>query len=285
MGERGYLDLLKEIATEGKLRSNRTGIDTYSLFGKHLEFDISESFPLITTKKTFFKGIAQELLWFLEGSTDAKKLNERGCKIWNGNSTKEFLENRELNYREGDIGPMYGFQWRHCGSEYRGCDADYTGEGIDQIQKVIDLIKTDPDSRRMVISSYIPHQLNEMALEPCHCLVQFYVDDGFLSGHMYQRSADFFLGVPFNIASYSLLIYMMAHVTGTKPGKFHISFGDAHVYSNHLKQLETQLERDIKPPPKLKIKGDHTSIFDIKYEDLELIDYEHHPYIKADMAV
>ena len=283
--EKSYLSLLRSIADNGETRDDRTGTGTLSKFGCHLEFDLRYGFPLLTSKRMYFKGIALELLWFLSGSTDSKVLEEKGCKIWKMNSTRDFLDARGLkDYREGDIGPMYGHQWRHAGAEYKGCDADYTSQGVDQIQRVIELIKTDPYSRRIIISSYNSVVLDEMALEPCHCLFQFYVSGDCLSGQLYQRSGDMFLGVPFNIASYALLLHIIAHFTGKKPGMLHITLGDAHIYKNHLEQVKKQLSNKIYLPPVLEIVGEPT-IDDISLDNLKIHNYQSAGTIKAEMAI
>lgn len=243
-------------------------------------------FPLLTTKRVFFRGIAEELLWFIRGCTDAKELQAKNVHIWDGNSTREFLDKAGFTDREeGDLGPVYGFQWRHFGAEYRTCHDDYTGQGVDQLQEVISTLKTRPYDRRIIMSAWNVVDIPKMALPPCHCLVQFYVANGELSCQLYQRSADVGLGVPFNIASYALLTHMIAHVTGLKPGEFIHTTGDTHVYRNHVEPLKEQLTREPRPFPKLEIKRKVESIDDFKFEDFDVKDYNPHPSIKMEMAV
>ncbi|KAG7168932.1 Thymidylate synthase-like [Homarus americanus] len=243
-------------------------------------------FPLLTTKRVFWRGVAEELIWFIKGSTNAKELQEKKVHIWDGNSSREFLDKSGFAKREeGDLGPVYGFQWRHFGAQYTDMHADYTGQGVDQLQQVIDTIRKNPNDRRIIMCAWNPLDLPKMALPPCHCLCQFYVANGELSCQLYQRSADMGLGVPFNIASYALLTYMVAHVTNLKPGEFVHTLGDAHVYSNHISGLNVQLKREPKPFPKLNFKRKVESINDFKYEDLELIGYNPHAKIQLDMAV
>jgi thymidylate synthase len=245
-------------------------------------------FPLLTTKRTFWRGVAEELIWFVRGDTYAKNLSDRGVHIWDGNGSKAFLEQRGLGHRvEGDLGPVYGFQWRHFGAEYIDHAADYTGKGVDQLAEVIRLIKENPTSRRIVMSAWNPKDMPQMALPPCHMLAQFYVDTerGELSCQMYQRSADMGLGVPFNIASYSLLTRMIAHCTGLKAGEFVHVIGDAHVYLNHVEPLREQLTREPRPFPTLKINTEERDIDKLKYEDFEIVGYKPHKRIKMKMAV
>jgi thymidylate synthase len=244
------------------------------------------TFPLLTTKKVFYRGIAEELFWFIRGSTSAKDLQEKNVHIWDGNSTREYLDSIGLTDREvGDLGPVYGFQWRHFGAEYVDMHTDYSGKGVDQLGKIIHTLKTRPTDRRMIMCAWNPSDLDKMALPPCHCLVQFYVADGELSCQLYQRSADMGLGVPFNIASYALLTVMIAHVTGLKPGDFVHTLGDAHVYSNHVDALKEQCARIPRNFPKIRVKRDVTSIDDFKFEDFEVTDYNPHPKISMQMAV
>ncbi len=261
-----YLEFMRHVKTHGKKKEDRTGTGTLSVFGYQMRFDISESFPAITTKKLHFKSIIHELLWFLNGDTNIKYLKDHGVSIWD-----------EWADEEGNLGPVYGAQWRH----WKTAD----GETVDQIKNVIELIKTNPDSRRLIVSAWNVGELEKMALLPCHAFFQFYVSNGQLSCQLYQRSADIFLGVPFNIASYSLLTMMIAQVCGLQPGEFVHTFGDAHLYLNHLEQVDEQLSRKPLPLPVMKINPDVTSIFDFKYEDFELIGYESHPAIKAPIAV
>ena len=263
---RQYLDLCRRILTEGTKKEDRTGTGTISLFGHQMRFDLSEGFPLLTTKKLHTKSIAYELLWFLKGDTNVRYLQENGVRIWN-----------EWADENGDLGPVYGKQWR----SFQGAN----GKTVDQIQWVVDEIKRNPNSRRLVVSAWNPAELDEMALPPCHCLFQFYVSEGKLSCQLYQRSGDTFLGVPFNIASYALLTHMIAHVTGLKPGEFVHTLGDAHLYLNHLEQVNEQLQREPYPLPTLKLNPDVRSIFDFTYEDIEIVNYRAHPHIKGRVSV
>ncbi|EGD77990.1 thymidylate synthase [Salpingoeca rosetta] len=284
--EHEYLRLVQRILDTGKTRSDRTGTGTISLFGAQMRFSLREGFPLLTTKRVFWRGVLEELLWFIAGDTNANHLAEKKVHIWDANGSKEFLEQRGLGHREeGDLGPVYGFQWRHFGAQYTDMHADYQGKGVDQIANVIEQIKTNPDSRRIIMSAWNPVDLPHMALPPCHVLAQFYVQDGELSCQLYQRSADMGLGVPFNIASYSLLTVMIAHVCGLRPGDFVHTIGDAHVYSNHVDALKEQLTREPRPFPTLNIKRDVTSIDDFKAEDFELVGYKPHGKIAMKMAV
>ena len=261
-----YLDLLKRITTEGVRKEDRTGTGTISVFGHQMRFNLEDGFPLLTTKKLHLKSIIHELLWFLKGDTNVKYLQENGVRIWN-----------EWADENGDLGHIYGYQWRSW--------PDYNGGHIDQISEAIETIKNNPDSRRIIVNAWHAADLGNMNLPPCHMFFQFYVADGKLSLQMYQRSADTFLGVPFNIASYALLLMMMAQVTGLKPGEFIHTTGDTHLYVNHLEQVQLQLTREPRPLPKMKINPDVKSIFDFKYEDFELVDYDPHPHIKGVVAV
>ncbi|XP_017075921.1 thymidylate synthase [Drosophila eugracilis] len=286
--EEQYLDLLRHIITNGEQRMDRTKVGTLSVFGSQMRFNMRESFPLLTTKRVFFRAVAEELLWFVAGKTDAKLLQAKNVHIWDGNSTREFLD--KLGHTEravGDLGPVYGFQWRHFGAEYGSCEDDYAGKGIDQLRQVIDTIKNNPSDRRIIMSAWNPLDIPKMALPPCHCLAQFYVSQtrNELSCQLYQRSADMGLGVPFNIASYALLTYMIAHVTGLKPGDFVHTMGDTHVYLNHVEPLKEQLERTPRPFPKMVIKRQVKDIEDFRFEDFEVVDYNPYPKIKMDMAV
>ncbi len=284
MNEKGYLDLLEDLLKNGELRDTRNS-KTLSDFSKKIDFDISNSFPLLTTKKMFWKGICHELLWFIKGNTNSKLLEEKGINIWKGNSSREFLDSIGLNkYKEGDIGAMYGFQWRHFNATYRGCDANYEGEGFDQLQNCIDLIKNDPTSRRIYMSAWNPSQLKDSVLAPCHMSYQFFVTgDNKLSCILYQRSADTFLGLPFNIASVSLLVYIIANMTDKIPYKVTVMLGDAHIYEEHIDAVKIQLEREPYEFPKLIIKNKHDNINDYVFEDFEIIDYKYHPTISAKM--
>eukprot|EP00041_Stephanoeca_diplocostata_P005867 m.69734 g.69734 ORF g.69734 m.69734 type:complete len:329 (+) comp16045_c0_seq5:191-1177(+) len=281
-----YMNLIKNILRTGKTKGDRTGTGTISIFGAQMRFNLRESFPLLTTKSVFFRGVAEELLWFVKGSTSAKELSEKNVKIWDANGSRKFLDDNGLGHREeGDLGPVYGFQWRHFGAEYTDMHADYSGQGVDQLAAVIETIKTNPNSRRIIMSAWNPPDLPKMALPPCHTMCQFFVLDGELSCQLYQRSGDMGLGVPFNIASYALLTVMIAHVCGLRPGDFVHTLGDAHVYSNHVDALHVQLERTPRPFPKLNIKRQISSIDDFKYEDFELEGYKPHPKIAMKMAV
>lgn len=266
-----YEDLLREIMQTGDQKSDRTGTGTRSVFGRQLRFDLSESFPLITTKRVHFKSVAVELLWFLRGESNVRWLQERGVSIWD-----------EWADEEGELGPVYGVQWRSWPAGH--------GETIDQIAKVIESLKTNPDSRRHIVTAWNPAEVDDMALPPCHALFQFYVktrEGGVqeLSCQLYQRSADMFLGVPFNIASYALLTQLIAQEVGMVPGEFVWTGGDCHIYSNHYEQVEEQLSRDPYPYPRLRVVNPKPSIFDYEFEDFELVDYRHHPTIKAPIAV
>ena len=261
-----YLDLLNRILDEGVQKGDRTGTGTLSVFGNQMRFNMQDGFPLLTTKKLHLKSIIYELLWFLRGDTNVLYLQEHGVRIWN-----------EWADENGDLGPVYGHQWRSW--------PDYKGGTIDQITNVIDQIKHHPDSRRMLVTAWNPAEVDQMALPPCHCLFQFYVADGKLSLQLYQRSADTFLGVPFNIASYALLLQMMAQVTGLEAGEFIHTTGDTHLYLNHLEQAKLQLTREPRPLPKMKINPDVKDLFSFKYEDFELTDYNPWPHIAADVAV
>lgn len=263
---RQYLNLLQHILDNGADKSDRTGTGTKSVFGYQMRFDLSEGFPMLTTKKLHLKSIIYELLWFLNGDTNVKYLQENGVRIWN-----------EWADENGDLGPVYGKQWRSWEKP--------NGDTVDQISNAIHLLKTNPDSRRIIVNAWNVGELKEMALTPCHCLFQFYVADGKLSCQLYQRSADTFLGVPFNIASYALLTMMMAQVCDLEPGDFVHTFGDVHLYSNHLEQTNLQLSRDPRTLPTIKINPDVKSIFDFKFEDFELLNYDPHPHIKAMVSV
>jgi thymidylate synthase len=261
-----YLDLLRRVKAEGVEKSDRTGTGTISIFGHQMRFHMDDGFPLLTTKKLHLKSIIYELLWFLKGDTNVHFLQENGVRIWN-----------EWADADGNLGPVYGHQWR----SWETTD----GKVVDQISEVVDTIKHNPDSRRIMVCSWNVGDLPHMALPPCHCLFQFYVANGTLSLQLYQRSADIFLGVPFNIASYALLLQMMAQVTGLKAGDFVHTFGDAHIYLNHLEQVDLQLTREPRPLPKMLINPDVKNIFDFKYEDFELTDYNPWPHIAGKVAV
>ena len=262
-----YLDLLRRILDEGVQKGDRTGTGTLSVFGHQMRFDLSEGFPLLTTKKLHLKSIIYELLWFLRGDTNVRYLQEHGVSIWD----------EWADPQTGDLGPVYGHQWRSW--------PDYRGGSIDQIRQALDLIRHNPDSRRILVSAWNPAEVDQMALPPCHCLFQFYVAEGRLSLQLYQRSADTFLGVPFNIASYALLCMMMAQVCGLQPGEFVHTTGDTHLYLNHLDQARLQLTREPRPLPRMVLNPDVTDLFSFRYEDFRLEGYEPWPHIKADVAV
>ncbi|XP_045480465.1 thymidylate synthase-like isoform X1 [Harmonia axyridis] len=281
-----YLNHIKNILNKGVKKSDRTGVGTLSIFGAQMRYTLNESFPLLTTKRVFWRAVVEELLWFIRGSTNALKLREKNVNIWDANSTREYLDSIGLPHRvEGDLGPVYGFQWRHFGAEYKDMYSDYTGQGIDQLMKIIETLRSNPNDRRMIMCSWNPIDLPKMALPPCHCLVQFYVANGELSCLLYQRSADMGLGVPFNIASYALLTNIIAHITDLKPGEFIHSMGDSHVYLNHIEALKVQLQREPRPFPTLKIKRKVEKIEDFTFDDFELINYKPHPKINMVMAV
>lgn len=285
-----YLDLIRKVLNEGTKKEDRTGTGTISYFGYQMRFNLEDGFPLVTTKKVHLKSIIHELLWFIHGDTNIKYLVDNGVSIWNdwpykkytespefsGESMEEFVEkiknDDEFAKKWGDLGPVYGKQWRNF-------------EGVDQLKNIIDEIKRNPDSRRLIVSSWNPKEVPNMALPPCHSLYQFYVIDGKLSLQLYQRSGDIFLGIPFNIASYALLLMMVAKVTGLKPGTFVHTIGDAHIYLNHIEQVNLQLSREPFPLPKMIIHRDTDNIEDFKYEDFELVDYQCHGRIKGAVAV
>ena len=263
---RTYLKLMEHVLDHGTKKSDRTGTGTVSVFGYQMRFDLSQGFPLVTTKKCHIKSIIHELLWFLQGSTNTQYLKDNGVTIWD-----------EWADKNGNLGPVYGKQWRSW--------ATIDGRAVDQISEVVEQIKKNPDSRRLIVSAWNVGELNQMALAPCHAFFQFYVADGKLSCQLYQRSADIFLGVPFNIASYALLTLMMAQVCGLKPGDFVHTFGDAHLYSNHLEQTHLQLSREPRSLPTMRINPDVKNIFDFKFEDFTLAGYDPHPAIKAPVAI
>jgi dihydrofolate reductase/thymidylate synthase len=284
--EHQYLDLIRDICTSGVDSNDRTGVGTKSVFGRELRFNLKDGIPVLTTKRVYWKGAKAELLWFLSGSTDNSVLQEQDVSIWDGNSTREFLDNRGLkSYDVGDIGPGYGFQWRHWGAKYEGKDADYTGKGTDQIQQCIDTIKKNPNSRRIILSAWNVSDLGCMALPPCHMQCQFYVRNGALSCKMTQRSVDTMLGLPFNIASYALLTYMMAQVCDLDVGDLIISTGDTHIYMNHMNGAHEQINRSPRKLPTLWLNPDVKNINEFNMKDIKLKGYKCHPKIKMDMAV
>ncbi|ASK17978.1 thymidylate synthase [Halomonas sp. N3-2A] len=264
--EQPYLDLMRTVMEQGVDRNDRTGVGTRSVFGHQMRFDLSRGFPLLTTKKLHLRSIIHELLWFLKGDTNIGYLKEHGVRIWD-----------EWADENGNLGPVYGYQWRSWPSP--------SGGSVDQISNVLEQIRTTPQSRRLIVSAWNPGQVDEMKLPPCHCLFQFYVANGRLSCQLYQRSADIFLGVPFNIASYALLLSMVAQVTGLEPGEFVHTLGDAHLYSNHLEQAQEQLSRTPKAPPRLVLNPQVTNLFDFTFDDISIEGYESHPHIKAEVAV
>ena len=261
-----YLDLLTDIRDSGIDRGDRTGTGTRSVFGRQLRFDLTAGFPILTTKRVHFKSVVNELIWFLSGDTNTQWLRENGVSIWD-----------EWADENGELGPVYGHQWRSWPGR--------NGETIDQISGLINQIKTNPDSRRLIVTAWNPSDVEKMALPPCHCLFQFYVSNGKISCQLYQRSADIFLGVPFNIASYSLLTMMIAQVCNLKLGDFVHTFGDAHIYSNHFEQMNMQLKREPRSLPTMKLNPSVTDIFDFKFEDFNLENYDPHPHIKGKVAV
>ena len=261
-----YLDLLDEVLREGTVKEDRTGTGTVSVFGRQLRFDLDQGFPLLTTKQLHLKSIIYELLWFLSGDTNVRYLQEQGVRIWN-----EWADDR------GDLGHVYGYQWRSW--------PDYDGGSIDQIATIVDDIRRTPDSRRLIVSAWNVADLPRMNLPPCHLLFQFYVADGRLSLQLYQRSADLFLGVPFNIASYALLLQMTAQVTGLRPGDFILTLGDAHIYRNHLDQVRLQLSRTPRPLPRMELNPARSSLFDFRYDDFRLVGYDPHPHIAGSVSV
>ncbi|KAI4318635.1 hypothetical protein MLD38_032312 [Melastoma candidum] len=281
-----YLKLVEDILSNGTSKTDRTCTGTISKFGSQMRFNLRRTFPLLTTKRVFWRGVVEELLWFVSGSTNAKILQDKGIHIWDGNASRDYLDSIGLKDREeGDLGPVYGFQWRHFGARYTDMHDDYTGQGFDQLMDVINKIKNNPDDRRIILSAWNPSDLKLMALPPCHMFAQFYVSNGELSCQMYQRSADMGLGVPFNIASYSLLTCMIAHVCGLSPGDFIHVIGDAHVYSTHIQPLQEQLRKVPKPFPVLKINPEKKDINSFVGADFKLIGYEPHEKIEMKMAI
>jgi thymidylate synthase len=285
--ESQYINLIKHILENGISKDDRTGIGTLSIFSYNMTFNLRHSFPLLTTKKVYWKGVVEELLWFISGSTDSNILKEKGVKIWEGNSSREFLDSRGLShYDQGDIGAGYGFQWRHFGAKYTNMYDSYEGKGIDQLKDVINKIKNTPDDRRIIMSAWNPPDIDKMALPPCHIFVQFWVDTNKkeLHSQMYQRSCDVGLGVPFNIASYALLTCIIAKLCDLTPGDFHYCMGDTHIYKNHIDAMKLQITRVPYDFPKINIKA-ITDIDNIKFDDIELIDYNYYENIKMNMAI
>lgn len=264
------------------MREDRTGTGTIGIFGHQMRFDMSEGFPLLTTKKLHLRSIIHELLWFVRGETHVGPLQEAGVRIWNDWATAE--QTARFGRQEGDLGPVYGHQWRNFGATLRA-DGTYQRDGVDQLQRVLDTIRNNPNSRRIIVTGWNPREADQVALPPCHTLFQFYVQDGRLSCQLYQRSADVFLGVPFNIASYALLTLMIARVCDLEPGDFVHTLGDAHLYSNHLDQARLQLGRAVRPRPRMVLDPDVTDLFAFRYQHFRLEDYDPHPHIKAQVAV
>ncbi|AKU94626.1 Thymidylate synthase [Labilithrix luteola] len=277
-----YLDLLRLILAEGKDRSDRTGTGTRGLFGHQMRFDLRESFPLLTTKKLHLKSIIHELLWFVSGETHVKPLQDAGVRIWNEWATPE--QTARFGRKGGDLGPVYGHQWRNYGATLRA-DGTYERDGVDQLKRLLRDIAETPQSRRLLVTGWNPKEADQVALPPCHTLFQFYVQDGELSCQLYQRSADVFLGVPFNIASYALLTLMVAQVAGLRPGDFVHSFGDVHLYRNHLEQAKLQIEREPRAAPTMVLNPEVNDLFGFRYEDFRLEGYDPHPHIAAEVSV
>jgi thymidylate synthase len=282
MSEAAYLSLLEEVLKKGKERKDRTGVGTRGLFGGQLRFDLRESFPLLTTKKVHVKSIIHELLWFVRGETQVESLQKAGVTIWDEWATAE--QTARFGRKAGDLGPVYGHQWRNFGATKKA-DGSYERDGVDQLARLVHDLEEKPYSRRHLITGWNPKEADEVALPPCHTLFQFHVQDGELSCHLYQRSADLFLGVPFNIASYALLTLMVAQGTGNTPGDFVHSFGDVHLYSNHVDQAKEQLSRTPRAAPKMKLNLARTNLFEFQFEDFTLEGYDPHPAIKASVAV
>lgn len=277
-----YLDLLQHVLDNGTKKDDRTGTGTMSVFGYQMRFDLQKGFPLLTTKKLFARAIIHELLWFLKGDTNVDYLKANGVTIWDEWATAE--QCARFGRKENDLGPVYGHQWRNFGAT-KNPDGSFKKDGADQISNVIDMIKNNPSSRRLIVSGWNPKEADQVALPPCHTLFQFYVANGKLSCQLYQRSADIFLGVPFNIASYSLLTHMIAQVCDLTVGEFVHTLGDAHLYLNHLEQAKEQLSREPRSLPQLKLNPARTSVFDFVFEDVEITNYDPHPAIKAPIAV
>lgn len=284
-----YINLLENILKNGESRTDRTNVGTISIFGEQIKFDISKSCPILTTKRIPWKSCIEELLWFLRGSTNSKELESKNVNIWKGNSSRQFLDNRGLfHLDEGDIGPGYGFQWRHFNGEYTNMNENYYGVGYDQVESIIDDLKNNPYSRRIILSAWNPSSLKEMALPPCHCFAQFYVSNGGLSCHMYQRSVDAFLGFPWNIMSYTVLTYILAKKCNLEPKNLIISTGDTHIYNNHIKEVKEQIARSINsnfPVLELSDRIKDKDFAEMSIDDFILHDYNPQPSIKAEMAI
>ena len=289
MEEYQYIKLIKKIIYSGSIKDDRTNIGTFSIFGNQMRFNLqNNNFPLLTTKRVFLRGIIEELLWFINGSTDSKLLSDKNVKIWDANGSREFLDNLGFTDREeGDLGPVYGFQWRNWGAEYIDNKSNYSNKGIDQLSNLIEDIKKNPNSRRLILSAWNVADIPKMALPPCHIMCQFYVSNGKLSAQLYQRSGDVGLGVPFNIASYALLLKMIAHVTNYEVGDSVYTLGDAHIYNNHIEALKKQINRIPREFPKLYLKNTETikNITDFTIDNFDVKDYQPHANIKMQMAV
>eukprot|EP00796_Vickermania_ingenoplastis_P010869 gene10870-7535_t len=286
--EEQYLKLIRRILKKGITRGDRTGVGTVSVFGAQMRFSLRDGrLPLLSTKRVFWRGVCEELLWFLRGETNAKVLSDKGVHIWDDNGSRAFLDSRGLPYEEMDLGPVYGFQWRHFGAEYGTCHDNYDGKGVDQIKRIVEALRRDPTDRRMLFTAWNPAAIDRMALPPCHLMAQFYVNtnNNELSCQMYQRSCDMGLGVPFNIASYALLTVLIAKATGLKPGDLVHTLGDAHVYLNHVEALEKQLKRKPRAFPTLVFKKERDYLEGYECDDMEVIDYNPYPIIKMEMAV
>lgn len=279
---RQYLELLSALLERGREREDRTGTGTLGLFGAQLRFDLQDGFPLLTTKKLHTKSIIHELLWFLRGDTHVASLQAAGVRIWDEWATPE--QTARFGRAAGDLGPVYGHQWRNFGATKRA-DGSYASDGVDQLARLVEQLRVNPSSRRLIVTGWNPREADEVALPPCHTLFQLYVQDGALSCQLYQRSADFFLGVPFNLASYALLTQMLAHVTGLAPGEFVHTFGDVHLYKNHVEQARLQLTRAPRALPRMTLDPSVKSLFDFRFEHFALEGYDPHPHIKAEVSV
>ncbi len=279
---RQYLELLSALLERGREREDRTGTGTLGLFGAQLRFDLQDGFPLLTTKKLHTKSIIHELLWFLRGDTHVASLQAAGVRIWDEWATPE--QTARFGRAAGDLGPVYGHQWRNFGATKRA-DGSYASDGVDQLARLVEQLRVNPSSRRLIVTGWNPREADEVALPPCHTLFQLYVQDGALSCQLYQRSADFFLGVPFNLASYALLTQMLAHVTGLVPGEFVHTFGDVHLYKNHVEQARLQLTRAPRALPRMTLDPSVKSLFDFRFEHFALEGYDPHPHIKAEVSV
>lgn len=281
-----YINLILDVLLDGNKKSNRTNTSTISVFGKMLSFDLQNNIlPIITTRKIFTRGIIEELLWFINGQTSSKILENKGVNIWKGNSSEEFIKNRNLPYKEGDCGPIYGFQWRHWGAKYIDTETDYTGQGFDQLNWLINEIKINPDSRRLILNAWNVADLDKMVLPPCHVMAQFYVNEGKLSCMLTQRSCDIGLGMPFNITSYALLTYIIAKLTNLTPEKLIYSMGDCHIYENHIEALHEQIKRKPYGFPEIELVGKFNKLEDFKYESFKISNYYSHDNIKMEMVI